>query len=101
MGTKDGERKASIVQISPPEPLKRRMEKAAPPEERHRLDFLEKNRFIRSDRSHQFIGSLRRSARLQAAIVKSASVEEFSAVSQESCRTPMMKPTATTCIATD
>ena len=41
----------------------------------------------------------RRSARLQAAIVKSASEDELSAVSHESCSTPMMKPTATTCIA--
>ncbi len=31
--------------------------------------------------------------------MKSTSVEEFSAVSAESCTTPMMKPTATTCIA--
>ena len=41
----------------------------------------------------------RRSARWQAAIVKSASLEEFRAVSQESWSTPMMKPTATTCMA--
>jgi len=34
-----------------------------------------------------------------AVAVKSASLEEFRAVSHESCNTPMMKPTPTTCIA--
>lgn len=34
-----------------------------------------------------------------AAAVNNTSVEEFNAVSQESCRTPIIKPTPTTCIA--
>ena len=34
-----------------------------------------------------------------AVAVKSASLEEFNAVSQESCNTPIIKPTPTTCIA--
>src|SRR5690606_20765978 len=37
---------------------------------------------------------------MQAAAVKMTSVEEFNAVSAESCNTPMMKPMATTCMAT-
>ena len=49
--------------------------------------------------NQSFCSALRRSARLQAAIVKSASDEELSAVSHESWSTPMMKPTATTCMA--
>src|SRR5690606_14749935 len=36
---------------------------------------------------------------MQEAAVNSTSVEEFNAVSAESCNTPIMKPTATTCMA--
>lgn len=39
-------------------------------------------------------------SRISVAMVKKASLLEFRAVSKESCTTPIMKPTATTCIAT-
>src|SRR5690606_19336458 len=39
------------------------------------------------------------SSAIQAAAVNSTSVELLRAVSAESCNTPMMKPTATTCMA--
>lgn len=37
--------------------------------------------------------------RMDAAAVNNASVEEFNAVSVESCNTPIIKPTPTTCMA--
>ena len=36
---------------------------------------------------------------ISAVAVKSTSEDEFSAVSHESCKTPMIKPTPTTCMA--
>jgi hypothetical protein len=46
-----------------------------------------------------FFPSLRHSLN-SAVAVKSTSVDELSAVSKESCKTPMIKPTPTTFIAT-
>lgn len=45
------------------------------------------------------LATKRSSSAMQTVAVNSTSVDEFNAVSAESCKTPIITPTATTCIA--